>query len=66
MTRGMGHTKRGALVLWIKSSIEGLHYRLEEAGSILDYQHHRHASFRPVMQYLTQSLIECGNRNKMK
>lgn len=56
MTRGMGHTKRGALVLWIKSSIEGLQ----------DYHHHRHASFRPVMQYLTQSLIECGNRNKMK
>lgn len=26
-----------ALVLRIKSSIEGLHYRLEEAGSILDY-----------------------------
>ena len=30
-----------ALVLRIKSSIEGLHYRLEEAGSILDYSKRR-------------------------
>lgn len=30
-----------ALVLRIKSSIEGLHYRLEEAGSILEYSKRR-------------------------